>query len=192
MNTRGIDEQVLVRSSSIGLGAALLERARAGIARTAAKYFGRLNAATVYVSRDGRGYRCTVNIDMGAMRIVTGEALDFRCHAALDAALRKAATQLRRLKRALRDDKLPRSGPTPGGVSGRRDTRARRRTRWPASEPPGRTHAPTGCDGFEPEGRERAGPPHGGPARRFGPLPAEAVRGPRGTTRAWNLTGTNP
>lgn len=126
MNTRRIDAPIVVRSSSIGLGAALRERARAGVERVAAKYFGRLNAATVYFSRDGRGYRCTVNIDMGALRIVTGESLGFCCHAVFDAAMRKAAKQLRRSKRALRDDKLPRSGRILRGAPARRRSWERR------------------------------------------------------------------
>lgn len=126
MNTRRIDAPIVVRSSSIGLGAALRERARAGVERVAAKYFGRLNAATVYFSRDGRGYRCTVNIDMGALRIVTGESLGYCCHAVLDAAMRKAAKQLRRSKRALRDDKLPKSGRVPGRYPALRWSRAPR------------------------------------------------------------------
>ncbi|WP_204165273.1 HPF/RaiA family ribosome-associated protein [Methylobacterium radiodurans] len=126
MNTRRIVAPVVVRSASIVLGAALRERACAGVERTAAKYFGRLNAATVYFSRDGRGYRCTVNIDMGALRIVTGEALGFCCHAVLDTAMRKAAKQLRRLKRSLRDDKLPRSGRMTGSSPARRRSRAPR------------------------------------------------------------------
>lgn len=126
MNTRRVDAPIVVRSSSIGLGAALRERARASVERVAAKYFGRLNAATVYFSRDGRGYRCTVNIDMGTLRIVTGESLGFCCHVVFDAAMRKVAKQLRRLKRTLRDDKIPRAGRMPAEAPARHWSRVRR------------------------------------------------------------------
>ncbi len=44
-------------------------------------------------------------MQMGALSIVTGEAVAPDCYKAFDAALGKAAKQLRRLKRALRDDK---------------------------------------------------------------------------------------
>jgi ribosomal subunit interface protein len=105
MNQPFRDAVMTVRSSNIQLGAALPERAREEIVRLAAKYLGRLNAASVYFSREGRSYRCTVNIDTGPPRIVTGEASGFSCHLALHGALRKAAKQLRRMKRALREDK---------------------------------------------------------------------------------------
>ena len=156
MHTRRIDAPIVVRSSSIGLGAALRGRARAGVERVAAKYFGRLNAATVYFSRDGRGYRCTVNIDMGALRIVTGESLGFCCHAVFDAAMRKAAKQLRRSKRALRDDKLPRSGRMPGDPPARRWSRA---TRGRRAEPLPHADAlaVAGFRGLDPGGWREAG-----------------------------------
>ncbi len=155
MNTRRIDAPIVVRSSSIGLGAALRERARAGVERAAAKYFCRLNAATVYFSRDGRGYRCTVNIDMGAMRIVTGESLGFCCYTVFDAAMRKAAKQLRRLKRTLRDDKAPRAGWMPGDPPERRWSRARRPRRAGAA-PQGDALALADIRGLGPDGWRKA------------------------------------
>lgn len=168
MNTRHIDAPIIVRSSSIGLGAALRERARAGVERVAAKYFGRLNAATVYFSRDGRGYRCTVNIDMGASRIVTGESLGFCCHAVFDAAMRKAAKQLRRLKRTLRDDKLPRSDRMSRGAPARRRSWARRGRRA-GTAPQGNALVLAGFRGFGPDDWEE-------PERWLdGPAPGAAV-----------------
>lgn len=157
MNTRCINAPVIVRSSSIRLGTALRVRARAGVERTAAKYFGRLNAATVYFSREGRGYRCTVNIDMGAVRIITGESLGFCCHAILDAAMRKATKQLRRLKRTLRDDKPPRSGRMSGAAPAWRGSRADRRAHRPrraGSSPQAAVLALLGSVGSDPDARD--------------------------------------
>ncbi|AWM89095.1 HPF/RaiA family ribosome-associated protein [Microvirga sp. 17 mud 1-3] len=96
---------ITVQSSTVELGEALPAYARNGVQRAAGKYFGQLSGAAVYFSREGGSYRCTVNMQMGALRIVTGEAIAPDCHKAFDAALEKAAKQLRRRKRALRDNK---------------------------------------------------------------------------------------
>jgi len=100
---------ITVQSSTVELGEVLPAYARSGLRRMAGKYFGQLSGAAVYFSREGASYRCTVNMQMGALRIVTGEALAPDCYKAFDAALEKAAKQLRRRKRALRDNKP--SGP---------------------------------------------------------------------------------
>jgi ribosomal subunit interface protein len=96
---------ITVQSSTVELGEALPTYARTGVERVASKYFGHLSGAAVYFSREGASYRCTVNMQMGILRIVTGEAIAPDCHKAFDGALEKAAKQLRRLKRALRDNK---------------------------------------------------------------------------------------
>jgi ribosomal subunit interface protein len=96
---------IAVQSSAVALGKALPEYIRIRVRQVAGKYFGDLSGAAVYFSRDGASYRCTVNMQMGSLRIVTGEAVGSGCHRAFGAALEKAAKQLRRLKRALRDDK---------------------------------------------------------------------------------------
>jgi ribosomal subunit interface protein len=103
------DAVISVRSSNIHLGSALPARARRGIVRIARKYFGRLSGASVYFKREGRSYSCTVNIEMGAFKIVTGKAFGFDCYTALENALRKTAKQLRRMKRT--NDKQSRSLP---------------------------------------------------------------------------------
>jgi ribosome-associated translation inhibitor RaiA len=110
MNTADENAVITVQSSNIHLGDFLPARARRAVLRVAAKYFRRLTRASVYFSREGRTYRCTVNMEMGALRIVTGEGRGFTCYLALSGALRKAAKQLRRIKRALRDDKPRRFG----------------------------------------------------------------------------------
>jgi ribosomal subunit interface protein len=90
---------ISVRSSNIQLGTVLPARAHQGIVRIALKYLGRLDGASVYFKREGRSYSCTVNIEVGALKIVTGKASGFDCYLALDNALKKAAKQFRRMKR---------------------------------------------------------------------------------------------
>jgi ribosome-associated translation inhibitor RaiA len=110
MNTAYRDAVITVQSSKIHLGDFLPARARRAVLRVAAKYFRRLTQASIYFSRGGRTYRCTVNMETGALRMVTREGHGFTCYLALNGALRKAAKQLRRMKRALRDDKPRRLG----------------------------------------------------------------------------------
>ena len=105
MKLRSVDRTISVQSSNVDLGAALPEHARQAILRVAGKYFGRLHAAAVHFTREGRTYRCTVNMQMGALRMRSAEAESPDIYAAFDAALEKVATQLRRTKRAVRDDK---------------------------------------------------------------------------------------
>jgi ribosome-associated translation inhibitor RaiA len=90
---------ISVRSSNIQLGTVLPARAHQGIVRIALKYLGRLDGASVYFKREGRSYSCTVNIEVGALKIVTGKASGFDCYLALENALKKAAKQFRRMKR---------------------------------------------------------------------------------------------
>jgi ribosomal subunit interface protein len=105
MKLDGADAVITVQSANIDLGEALPGRARESILRVASKYFGRLNSGAVYFSREGQSYRCTVNLQMGALKMVTGEAHAPDCYRAFDAALEKTAKQLRRLKREMREDK---------------------------------------------------------------------------------------
>ena len=105
MKLQSVDRSISVQSSTVDLGDALPAHARQAILRVAGKYFGRLNSAAVHFAREGKTYRCTVNLRMGALRMRSGEAESPDIYAAFDAALEKVATQLRRMKRAVRDDK---------------------------------------------------------------------------------------
>jgi hypothetical protein len=53
-------------------------------------------------------YRCTVNAQMGALRMISGENKNTDIYAAFRLALEKVAKQLRRAKRELREDKAER------------------------------------------------------------------------------------
>ena len=105
MNPSGMNPMITVESASVDLGVALRARARVAIRVVAVKYVGDLVAAAVYFNREGPAYRSTINIQIGGLDQVTAEASDHDCHRAFDTALDRAAKQLRRLKRRIRDDK---------------------------------------------------------------------------------------
>ncbi|HEY8380909.1 MAG TPA: ribosome-associated translation inhibitor RaiA [Microvirga sp.] len=104
-----MDATITVQSSNVDLGDQLPQHARESIQRVAGKYFGQLTAAAVHFTREGQSYRCTVNVHMSGTKMMTGEALDGDAYQAFNGALNKAAKQLRRKKRALREDKAIRA-----------------------------------------------------------------------------------
>jgi ribosomal subunit interface protein len=108
MDLEGADHNILVQSSNVDLGDNFPEYAKTNIRQVAGKYFGRLSTASVHVTREGITYRCTVNMQMGALKTMSGEAKDKDLYTAFRAALQKTAKQLRRTKRELREDKAER------------------------------------------------------------------------------------
>jgi ribosomal subunit interface protein len=105
MELHGSDTAISVQSSTIDLGDTFRAHARQSIIRAAGKYFGQLNAASVYVNREGPFFRCTVNIQIGALKMRSAEAQHDNCYTAFNNALDKVEKQLRRTKRELREDK---------------------------------------------------------------------------------------
>lgn len=103
-----VKRTILVQSSNVDLGDVLPGYARTNILRTVGKYFGHLNASTVHFNREGPLYKCTVTIQVGALRTMSGEAQLKDAYAAFRVALEKVAKQLRRAKRELREDKAKR------------------------------------------------------------------------------------
>lgn len=108
MKLQSVDRTILVQSSNIDLGDVLPDYARTSILQMAGKYFGRLNTATVHFNREGPMYRCTANVQVGALKMMSGEAQNTDIYAAFRLALEKVAKQLRRAKRELREDKAKR------------------------------------------------------------------------------------
>jgi ribosomal subunit interface protein len=108
MKIQSVDPTILVQSSNIDLGDVLPDYARSSILQMAGKYFGRLNAASVHFTREGITYRCTVNVQMGALRMMSGEAKSTDIYATFRTALERVDKQLRRAKRELREDKAER------------------------------------------------------------------------------------
>lgn len=108
MSLEGAENSILVQSSNVDLGDTFPEYAKTNIRQVAGKYFGRLSSASVHVTREGINFRCTVNIQMGALKMMSGEAKNKDLYAAFRQALQKTAKQLRRSKRELREDKAER------------------------------------------------------------------------------------
>jgi ribosomal subunit interface protein len=108
MNLENMDSVITIESASVDLGEAFRSHAQQGITRAASKYFGSLNAASVHVSREGILFRCTVNMQMGALKTMSAEAQDKDCYVAFKSAMDKVEKQLRRAKRELREDKATR------------------------------------------------------------------------------------
>jgi ribosomal subunit interface protein len=138
MKLQSVDTPISVRSSNVELGEALTEHARQGILRSASKYFGRLNRASVHFSRDGIGYRCSAQVQMGGLKTASGEGQHKDIYRAYDQALDRVSKQLRRAKRELRDDKpegLSKATLLREGLIGIRDERASKRDRRPQPGP---------------------------------------------------------
>jgi ribosomal subunit interface protein len=109
MKLKSVDQTILVQSSNVDLGDLLPDYARTSILQMTAKYFGHLNTASVHFKREGATYRCTVNVQMGALRMMSGEAKSTDIYAAFRLALERVTKQLRRAKRELREDKAERA-----------------------------------------------------------------------------------
>ena len=103
MKLESVDRAVTVQSSNIDLGDALRSHAEESILRVAAKYFGRLNTGSVHFNKEGSAYRCSVNMQMGALKMMSAEAQSSDIYQAFNQALEKVAKQLRRTKRELRE-----------------------------------------------------------------------------------------
>ncbi len=110
MKLESVATEITVESSTVDLGDAFRQHARDGVLRVASKYFGRLTTGSVHVTREGVSYRCTVVMQAGALKTMTGEATDKEIYVAFERALAKVAKQLRRTKRELREDKGQRVG----------------------------------------------------------------------------------
>jgi ribosomal subunit interface protein len=130
MKLRGVDRAILVQSSNIDLGGVLPNYARTSIVQLAGKYFGHLKTASVHFTREGVTYRCTVNVQMGVIKMMSGEAKSADIYAAFRLALGRVAKQLRRAKRELREDKAERLDKNFAWLGSMRRHPADRRLAW--------------------------------------------------------------
>lgn len=108
MKLHGIDRDITVQSSNVDVGDALTEHAKSKIKTVASKFFGRITDANVHFKKEGQFYHCSIRFKVGALRPFTGEMTHINPYRAFNYALDKAATQMRRLKRELREDKATR------------------------------------------------------------------------------------
>jgi ribosomal subunit interface protein len=105
MKLQSGDSAIIVESGNVQMGDALAEHARIAILQSAGKYFDRLNRATVHFSREGHGYRCSIQMQMGGLTGASAHAQHKDIYRAFDQAHQRVAKQLRRAKRELWDDK---------------------------------------------------------------------------------------
>ncbi|MGL4287766.1 MAG: HPF/RaiA family ribosome-associated protein [Phreatobacter sp.] len=103
MKLENIDRVIMVKSADVELGEALPLHVRESIVRVSQKYFGELTTASVYFSREGSFISCTLNVQMGALKMMSATSLAPDCYQAFNTSLEKTAKQLRRKKRELRD-----------------------------------------------------------------------------------------
>jgi ribosomal subunit interface protein len=114
-----IDKAITVGGSNVETGTALGQKAREALSKIASRYFGRITAAGVHFTREGINYRCSVTLQSGGVPMMSAEAQHKDPYAALNLAVTRLGKQLRRMKRALHDEK---PGGAPKGmieVSGR-------------------------------------------------------------------------
>jgi len=100
-----MNEDITIGSSNIDLGDALRGHVRAEVQALAEKYLQHLTRAGVHFAHEGADFRCSVNVQVGALPVMAGEATAKDAYLAFNQALAKVAKQLRRTKRAVREDK---------------------------------------------------------------------------------------
>ncbi|MDB5572603.1 MAG: sigma 54 modulation protein/ribosomal protein [Hyphomicrobiales bacterium] len=101
-------EAITVGSSNVDLGDSLREHVREQVSSMADKYLQHLTRAAVHFNHEGVDFRCSVNVQVGSLPLMAGEALAKDAYQAFNQALEKVAKQLRRTKRAVREDKAQR------------------------------------------------------------------------------------
>lgn len=95
-----------VSGHQVDVGEALRTYATEQLAGVAAKYFGGVEDVAVTFSRTGKGgFGCSIRVHSGRDLRFDGHAEDADAHVAFNQAMERVAKQLRRRKRALREDK---------------------------------------------------------------------------------------
>jgi len=103
-----MNEDITVGSSNVDLGEALRSHVRDSVLGLAEKYLQNLVRAGVHFNHEGIEYRCSVNVQVGSLPVMAAEASAKDCYVAFNAALDKVGKQMRRTKRAVREDKAAR------------------------------------------------------------------------------------
>ena len=98
-------EAITIGSSNVDLGDALRTHVRDAVENAAGKYLQNLTAAGVHFVREGVDYRCSITVQVGALPKMAADAQAKDAYLAFNQALDKVAKQMRRAKRAVREDK---------------------------------------------------------------------------------------
>lgn len=110
MTLNGDGTPIKINGSNVNLGETLPRQIQEKLLHVAGTHFGRLNHGTVGFARDGHTYSCTINVHIGNLRMIVGEASAADCHQAFDAALAKVDKQLQRRKQRMvgsRQNQMP-------------------------------------------------------------------------------------
>jgi ribosomal subunit interface protein len=109
MTRANAGDEITIGSSNVDIGDALRAHARSALEEAAGKYLQRLTAAGVHFAHEGPEYRCSITVQIGALPTMAAEAQAKDAYLAFNQALSKVAKQMRRAKRALREDKATRA-----------------------------------------------------------------------------------
>ena len=96
---------ITMESSNQAIPDHLRDYGHDAILKTAEKYLGRLTSASVHFTGEGILTRCSVKMQVGGLPPMAAEASEKDMRLAFNHALEKVATQMRRTKRELREDK---------------------------------------------------------------------------------------
>jgi ribosomal subunit interface protein len=98
--------RITVSGHQVDVGDGLRDHATTQLAGIASKYFGGAEDIAITFSRPGKGgFGCTIRVHAGRDLHFDGQAENGDAYAAFNQALERVAKQLRRRKRALREDK---------------------------------------------------------------------------------------
>ena len=103
MKLNGTGTPIKINGTNIDLREALPHKVREELLHVAETHFGRLNHATVGFTRNGHWYCCTINVQVGNLKMIVAEASAGDCHQAFDQALAKIGRQLHRRSRRVVD-----------------------------------------------------------------------------------------
>jgi ribosomal subunit interface protein len=102
-------ETITIGSAHVDLGDALRGHVRQSLTETASKYLQHMTGAAVHFVHEGADYRCSITVQVGSLPLMAAEAQAKDAYLAFNQALDKVAKQMRRAKRAVREDKAVRS-----------------------------------------------------------------------------------
>ena len=108
MTRASVTGAITIGSSNMDLGDALRAHVHEEIEAAAGKYMQRLTSAGVHFAHEGSNLRCSITVQVGSLPVMASEAQAPDAYLAFNQALAKAAKQMRRAKRAVRDDKAVR------------------------------------------------------------------------------------
>jgi ribosomal subunit interface protein len=103
-----MNEEITIGSSNVDLGEALRSHVRDSVLGMAEKYLQNLVRAGVHFNNDGNEFHCSVNVQAGSLPVMAAEASAKDCYVAFKVALNRVGKQMRRTKRAVREDKAAR------------------------------------------------------------------------------------